>query len=328
VARPPPLPPYNLTLPHKFLPQHSYYTDGSFKPPKLTPTNTWRRERAGYGIYNSIKNIQISARLLRLQNILRAELMALHHTIQLINYQYSNEPAHIFTNSLTSLYLIKTQLTHPTLHNNHPDKTILASLAHMLQTRTHPLSLHKVRAHINIPGNEFADKLTKDGTKLPHRNPHHEYEYAHPTPYYLHKNTWPFMDNTPYKGPIRHLDPYLQKYYKHHNFQILANSFPNITKWTTDTNIDLPTSTNFWSHPAVTDSQKTCLLKFRYNQYMGNARKQLFFGPNRFPSITCPICPSLEPTHGSMSFLLATINTFMPLESNDIIKQSGKFANS
>ena len=28
---------------------------------------------------------------------------------------------------------------------------------------------------------------------------------------------------------------------------------------------------------------------------MGNARKQLFFGPDRFPSITFPICPSLEP---------------------------------
>jgi hypothetical protein len=40
-------------------------------------------------------------------------------------------------------------------------------------------------------------------------------------------------------------------------------------------------------------SQITCLLKFRYNQYMGNARKQLFFGIARFPSITCPICPSL-----------------------------------
>jgi hypothetical protein len=28
---------------------------------------------------------------------------------------------------------------------------------------------------------------------------------------------------------------------------------------------------------------------------MGNARKQLFFGPERFPSITYSICPSIEP---------------------------------
>lgn len=27
---------------------------------------------------------------------------------------------------------------------------------------------------------------------------------------------------------------------------------------------------------------------------MGNARKQLFFGPTRFPSITCPICNSTD----------------------------------
>jgi ribonuclease HI len=227
---PPPLPNYNITLPQKFLPQHSYYTDGSFKPPKLLPNNTWRRERAGYSIYNSSKNIHISAHLPGLPNILRAELMALHHTIQLLNSQYSHELAAIFTDSLTSLYLLKIQLTHPILHNNHPDKTILASMAHMLQTRTHPLSLHKVCAHINISGNDHADRLAKDGTTLPHRNPRHDYEHAHPTPYYLHKDTWPSMEDTPYKGPIRHLDPYLKKYDKHHNLQTLTNSFPNIAK--------------------------------------------------------------------------------------------------
>jgi hypothetical protein len=103
------------------------------------------------------------------------------------------------------------------------------------------------------------------------------------------------MDDTPYKGPIRHLQQYLHKHDTEHNLQTLVLSFPNIAKWTTDPNIDIPTSTNFWDHPAITDSQKTCLLKFRYNQYMGNAHKQLFFGPELYPSITCSICPSLEP---------------------------------
>jgi hypothetical protein len=103
------------------------------------------------------------------------------------------------------------------------------------------------------------------------------------------------MEDTPYKGPIRHLQPYLLKYDTEHNLQTLATSFSNIAKWTTNTNIDIPTSTTFWTLPVVTDSQITCLLKFRYNQYMGNARKQLFFGPALFPSITCPICPSPDP---------------------------------
>ena len=32
----------------------------------------------------------------------------------------------------------------------------------------------------------------------------------------------------------------------------------------------------------------------RTGQYMGNARKQLFFGRERFPSITCSICTSAD----------------------------------
>lgn len=54
-------------------------------------------------------------------------------------------------------------------------------------------------------------------------------------------------------------------------------------------NIDNKTSPDFWNHLAITGSQKTCLFKFRYGQYIGNARKTLFFRLERFPSITCPI---------------------------------------
>ena len=45
---------------------------GSFKPPKETSQGHWKREKAGYGIYNSIKNLKIKVRLPWLQNILRA----------------------------------------------------------------------------------------------------------------------------------------------------------------------------------------------------------------------------------------------------------------
>jgi hypothetical protein len=43
------------------------------------------------------------------------------------------------------------------------------------------------------------------------------------------------------------------------------------------------------------DSKKTRLLKLRHGQYMGNAKKQLFFGREAFPSITCFICNSPVP---------------------------------
>jgi hypothetical protein len=141
---PPPLSHYTSITVLKVLPQYSYYTDGSFIPPKLKNNDQWQRETTGYGIYNSTKNINISEHLPGLQNILRAEFTAIHHTIQLINRQFPTKPAHIFTDNLNSLYLLNTQITHPTHHNNHPDKVILASIVHMLQNRTHPLSIHKV----------------------------------------------------------------------------------------------------------------------------------------------------------------------------------------
>jgi hypothetical protein len=84
------------------------------------------------------------------------------------------------------------------------------------------------------------------------------------------------------------------KYKKEHSLEEIAREFPNIHKWISDPNIDNETSNVFWNHPDVTDSQITCLLKFRYNQYMGNARKQLFFGPTLHPTITCTICNSPE----------------------------------
>jgi hypothetical protein len=164
----------------------------------------------------------------------------------------------------------------------------------MLIQRTQPTIITKVRAHTNIAGNEYTDKLAKDGNKLPDKSPIHPYERAHPTPYYFHRDNWPSMDQTPDKEPIRHLQPCLQKYEKEHSLKDIAQKFPNINKWTSDTNIDNETSNSFWSHPDITDPQITCILKFRYNQYMGNVRKQLFFGPTLHPNITCTICNSPE----------------------------------
>ncbi len=63
----------------------------------------------------------------------------------------------------------------------------------------------------------------------------------------------------------------------------MAQRFPSIDKWTSNPDIDNELSNKFWTNPAITDSQKTTLLKFRTGQYMGSARKQLFFGIQRFP---------------------------------------------
>jgi hypothetical protein len=56
----------------------------------------------------------------------------------------------------------------------------------MLKNRTTTTYLYKVRAHINIIGNEEANKLTKEGSKivLVSDIPFQPHENAHSTPYW------------------------------------------------------------------------------------------------------------------------------------------------
>jgi ribonuclease HI len=257
-------PPNTLQLPYfphihnsKFPPQYCYYTDGSFTPPKKQANGFWDLAQAGYGIWNSLLKITLPQRLIGLQNILRAEISAIHHTLQILTQEFPNEPAHIFTNSLNSLYLINTQIKHPTQQNNHPDKTILASIVNMLKNHIATTHLHKVRAHTNILGNEEADKLAKEGSKivLVSDIPFHPHQSAHSTPYW-----WCREDDHPYRGPIQHLKSYLEKLEKEENDK-LAKTFDNINKWVNNPLIDNNISNNFWNNPIVTDSQITQLLK-------------------------------------------------------------------
>ena len=181
----PPLPNYTNEIPIKFPPQYCYYTDGSFIPP-MKVGDSYTRELAGYGIYNEAKDIKLAIRLPGLQNIFIAELMAIHHTLKLITEgELQNEPAHIFTDCLNGLYVIKNQMKHPTLHNNHPDKTILEEIVTLLTQRTQSTTIYKVKAHANLKGNEVVDALAKEGTRKATRPALLPHEHAHATPYYF-----------------------------------------------------------------------------------------------------------------------------------------------
>ena len=139
-------------------------------------------------------------------------MMAIHHTLQLLTTTYQNEPAHIFTDCLNILYLFNTQIKHPTSHNSHPDNIILENIIKMLISRTQTTTLHKIKPHRNIGGNDQADELVKQGCKLDHRDVTFLYEHAHPTPYYLQKDWWHSMQETPDKGPVRHLSKHILKH--------------------------------------------------------------------------------------------------------------------
>ena len=172
--------------------------------------------------------------------------MAIHHTLKFSIREYQDEPMHIFTDSLNSLYLLIIQIKHPSLYTNHLDNTILLKMVNMLQQCTQITSLHKVRAHSKIQGNEIVDKLTKARRSYAHTFPIFPHEHAHSTPYFLQKNFWKGrMDRTPYKGPIRHLQRYIIKYTHEYHLEQVALDFLNIKKWTKDPNIDNQLSNNF-----------------------------------------------------------------------------------
>ena len=102
------------------------------------------------------------------------------------------------------------------------------------------------------------------------------------------------MDETPDKGPIRFLEKHIIKHDRKHKLEVIATKFPIIDKWIANEDIDNELSNEYWTNKYITNYQKTCLLKLRHDQYMDNARKQLFFGREAYPSITCSICNFLE----------------------------------
>ena len=157
-----------------------------------------------------------------------------------------HEPLHIFTNSLNSIYLIKMQIKYPSLYNNHPNKTILKEFVTQLEHRLQSLIIYKVKAHSNIQSNEIVGELAKDGRHLIHSLSLLQYEHAHLTSYFLHKDKWKgIMARTPYKRHVRHLQRYFIKYKNETYLRDLVENFSNINKWTNDENIEQISSNNF-----------------------------------------------------------------------------------
>ena len=173
--------------------------------------------------------------------------MAIHKTLKIITTKYTHEPAAIFTDCLNCLYVINTQIKHPTHHNNHADKTILTDMVRMLKNRTQPTTIHKVKTHINIEGNEQADiylqKMAPRNCTNSHQNPMNLHTPHHTTSI----RTWPGPTKRPDKGHVRCLETCLQKHDCEKNLKVMAQRFPNIAKWTRNPDVDNPTNSGLTS---------------------------------------------------------------------------------
>ena len=69
----------------------------------------------------------------------------------------------------------------------------------------------------------------------------------------------------------------------------VMNRFPYVDKWLSNEQINQKLSNHFWKNVNIPYTQITQTLKFRFAQYMGNHRKNIFW-PLKYPNPNCTLC--------------------------------------
>ena len=150
---PPPPQPIPWQPLHK--PNDWIYTDGSLK--KGQP-------RIGAAVIHSPTNtttyIDASGQD-ETHTIMRAELVAIQVALSI----YKDDPwIGIFTDSQTSLHAIQNELQRPSNTSYHQHKPLITAIVDLLQYRISlglPTTLHKIRGHTEINGNDLAGAAAK-----------------------------------------------------------------------------------------------------------------------------------------------------------------------
>jgi len=142
----------------KFLPEHWVYTDGS---------DITGHPRLGAAVVHilTITTIYIDdTGTEEARTIMRAELVAIHTALSTFS---THEWIGIFTNSLSSLQAIghhHTKSGTPSAKHYHHHRLLLESITDLTETRRSSglsTTLHKIRAHTNIRGNDLAEAAAK-----------------------------------------------------------------------------------------------------------------------------------------------------------------------
>ena len=147
---------YLDTHPHKRFPspQSIFYTDASKKGNSFTGA-----------ILHSLSNTAHIFHLPQHPNqntVLHGELAAIHQAVTILRAPNFAGPQTIMTDSLAAIYLIRRTLRKPETIKLNKHRIILQEIAHMLVTRTEPLSIYKVRARSGVAGNDAVEKLAKE----------------------------------------------------------------------------------------------------------------------------------------------------------------------
>ena len=135
---------------------NAFYTDGS---------KAEHSERAGAGVFSQT-NQGNRGHMFTFdgpQSALRAELFGIQEATRLALEE--QKPANIFTDSLTSLYLLQRWARSPNTLKHHVHRKILQNIMGLADSHPYPIKFGKAKAHIGIPGNEIADRLAQGATQ-------------------------------------------------------------------------------------------------------------------------------------------------------------------
>ena len=131
------------------------YTDGSKKDSSITAAWVHPQTQSSELLYLPGPSTLRSTAL-------RGELLAIHAALHSPRFPL-DEPLHLMTDSLTSLYLIAAYLVRPSHFRFHKHRWLVAAIAQQLVSRQAAVHISKVRAHIGVLGNSLADELASQG---------------------------------------------------------------------------------------------------------------------------------------------------------------------
>ena len=87
------------------------------------------------------------------------------------------------------------------------------------------------------------------------------------------------------------LSTFITKTHESQEATLAKRTFPYVDKWLLNKQINQKLSNHFGKNVNIPDTQITQTLKFRFAQYTGNHRKNIFW-PLNYPNPNCTLCRS------------------------------------
>jgi len=185
--------------------------------------------------------------------------------------------------SACSLSQIRKQLLFLELHRKHTHSKLLKEIVYMITESDTPINFYKVKAHIGVIGNEFADAIAEHAAL---HNYGHDEAFPPPSPdgnpfahlYWLaEKNNETTHTTIKFNlAPLQNNKDKLKAHLSKHHRLGDANTnsgYHNYWKRLL-TSVNLTTSNSFWSNTRINVLQKRNVMKFRtgtlYTQKMAH----------------------------------------------------------